>query len=404
MSIDVDWSRISPDDHARISETIRDFLDKQFKKLHLPSYIASVNVLAFDLGTVAPEVEIRHIGDPYAEFYEEDEDQTFLMQQQAQQQQAQHQAQQQQRQQSSYNRHDYHHKHTNGTSSSSSSASSSTSNMRMRPQAFSAAPGAANLQYFHAVVTPSLMPGLRSPLQSSFQNLPGIAASLSQRNSDDEESENSSYDHPPPPHSDAPHLSNDDSSEIDGSGDLSDPEDRQHIDEIAVTDSDARPSASGGLNRMGATSPTPSQSQPPPFSVREEDLQLLLHVKYKGDLRIVLTATLRLNYPAPGFLTLPVRLTVTGFDIDAMAVLTYITRRIHFSFISDVGGGGSDAQPTQRHFEVLRNIKVESEIGDQAGKGAVLKNVGKVERFVLERLRAIVGDELAWPGWITFEF
>ncbi|KAK9483929.1 hypothetical protein V1527DRAFT_471655 [Lipomyces starkeyi] len=396
MSIDVDWSRISPDDNARISETIRDFLDRQFKKLHLPSYIASVNVLAFDIGTVAPEVEIRHIGDPYPEFYEEDEDQTLLMQQQLQQQQAQHQAQERLRLQG----HHHQSKHTNTTYSSSSSASSSTSNIRMRPQAFSSAPGAANLQYFHAVLTPSLMPGLRSPLQSSFQNLPGIAASLSRRNSDDEDSESTSYDRPPS-HPESRYLGHD---EVDGPSDAEDP---QHIEVTAATDGDPQPSTSVEPNRMGAASPTPSQSQPPPFYVREEDLQLLLRVMYKGDLRIVLTATLRLNYPAPEFLTLPVRLTVTGFDIDAMAVLTYITRRIHFSFISDVGGGASssgDAQPTQRHFEVLRNIKVESEIGDQVGKGAVLKNVGKVERFVLERLRAIVTDELAWPGWITFEF
>ncbi|KAK9370350.1 hypothetical protein V1509DRAFT_617507 [Lipomyces kononenkoae] len=393
MSIDVDWSRISPEDNAKISETVRDFLDKQFKNLNLPSYIASVDVLAFDIGTVAPGIEIRHIGDPYPDFYEDDEDQAQLMQQQVQQRQAQQRLrnidQEGQR------------KPTNGTYSSSSSASSSTSNIRMRPQAFSSAHGAANLQYFHAVLTPSLIPGLRSPLQSSFQNLPGIATSLSRRGSDGEDSEPAPYDRPPP-HPDV--LGHD---EVDGP---SDAEDQEHIEVASSPDVDSQPvpsSPSGQPNRMDTSSPTPSQSQPPPSYVREEDVQLLLHVMYKGDLRIVLTATLRLNYPAPEFLTLPVRLTVTGFDIDAMAVLTYITRRIHFSFISDVGGGTSssgDAEPTQRHFEVLRNIKVESEIGDQVGKGAVLKNVGKVERFVLERLRAIVRDELAWPGWISFEF
>ncbi|KAK9238634.1 hypothetical protein V1525DRAFT_400595 [Lipomyces kononenkoae] len=390
MSIDVDWSRISPEDNARISETVRDFLDRQFKKLHLPSYIASVDVLAFDIGTVAPEIDIRHIGDPYPEFYEDDEDSTLLMQQQVQQRQAQQRVRQNSQEGPS--------KPTNGAYSSSSSASSSTSNIRMRPQAFSSAPGAANLQYFHAVLTPSLIPGLRSPLQNSFQNLPGIAASLSRRNSDGDDSESASYDRPPP---DPDTLGHD---EVDGP---SDADDQERVEATSSPDVDSQPGPSSEPNRMGAASPTPSQSQPPPFYSRDEDVQLLLRVKYKGDLRIVLTATLRLNYPAPEFLTLPVRLTVTGFDIDAMAVLTYITRRIHFSFISDVGGGSSssgDAEPMHQHFEVLRNIKVESEIGDQVGKGAVLKNVGKVERFVLERLRAIVRDEIAWPGWITFEF
>ena len=51
---------------------------------------------------------------------------------------------------------------------------------------------------------------------------------------------------------------------------------------------------------------------------------------------------------------------------------------------------------------LLREIRVESEIGRQEGGRQVLKNVGKVERFVLEQVRRIFEEELVWPSFWTF--
>ncbi|KAK9449165.1 uncharacterized protein V1518DRAFT_373633 [Limtongia smithiae] len=366
MSIDISWSSIDPEEHARISAGVRDFLDEQFQRLTLPSYIASVSVLAFDIGSVAPEIEIKHIGDPYPEFYED----------------------------------------MDSPPPPPTSPPPSTA-----PSYASLAPATGgrlrattpNIQFFHTVLSPPL--SFRSPLQASFHSLPGLItppanASLSSRRSseldqigvddldiDDDLADDASTTAPPlSPFSTGPAAS--------------------------AMFSSAPGSGANSATRSSRASPAPSQ--PPPFSVREEDIQFLLHIRYGGDVRIVLSATLNVNYPSPGFLTLPVRLTVSGVEVDAMAVLTHIAHRVHFSFISDVGGGSTGSSsatspadgglPASHHFEVLRNIRVESEIGDQAGKGSVLKNVGKVERFVLDRLRAIVRDELAWPGWITFQY
>ncbi len=51
---------------------------------------------------------------------------------------------------------------------------------------------------------------------------------------------------------------------------------------------------------------------------------------------------------------------------------------------------------------LLREIRVESEIGRQEGGKQVLKNVGKVEKFVLEQVRRIFEEEFVWPSFWTF--
>ena len=89
--------------------------------------------------------------------------------------------------------------------------------------------------------------------------------------------------------------------------------------------------------------------------------------------------------------------------------------------------GEQGAQEAQNLGTLLREIRVESEIGSQetevededridkeAGGGGtgggkmkmkkkkqVLKNVGKVEKFVLEQVRRIFEEEVVWPSWWT---
>ena len=33
----------------------------------------------------------------------------------------------------------------------------------------------------------------------------------------------------------------------------------------------------------------------------------------------------------------------------------------------------------------------------------MLRNVGKVEKFLVDRLRALLRDEIAWPSWICLD-
>ena len=66
------------------------------------------------------------------------------------------------------------------------------------------------------------------------------------------------------------------------------------------------------------------------------------------------------------------------------------------------GGGEEEEEDEEGLGGLLREIRVESEIGRQEDGKQVLKNVGKVEKFVLEQVRRIFEDEFVWPSFWTF--
>ena len=67
------------------------------------------------------------------------------------------------------------------------------------------------------------------------------------------------------------------------------------------------------------------------------------------------------------------------------------------------GDGGKDGGEDEEGLGgLLREIRVESEIGRQEDGKQVLKNVGNVEKFVLEQVRRIFEDEFVWPSFWTF--
>ena len=68
---------------------------------------------------------------------------------------------------------------------------------------------------------------------------------------------------------------------------------------------------------------------------------------------------------------------------------------MHFCLLED-----EDDLDDENWEHMLRDIRLESEIGER-GKG-VLKNVGKVERFLLEQGRRIISEEFVFPSFYTF--
>lgn len=183
-------------------------------------------------------------------------------------------------------------------------------------------------------------------------------------------------------------------------------------------------------------SPPPQIPFRPPPRMRErkpEDFQVLCHAKYAGDIRLSLTAEILLDYPMPSFVGLPLKLNVTGITFDGVAVIAYIRKRVHFCFLSAEDADallGSEEQQKQgdksnpvasnttvglgldthnttssaqkRQGGLLQEIRVESEIGRKEDGKQVLKNVGKVERFVLAQVRRIFEEELVFPSFWTF--
>ncbi|OTA79906.1 hypothetical protein M434DRAFT_401978 [Hypoxylon sp. CO27-5] len=165
---------------------------------------------------------------------------------------------------------------------------------------------------------------------------------------------------------------------------------------------------------------------------RVDDLQAVFRIKYAGDIKLMLTAEILLDYPMPSFVGIPVKLNITGLTFDGVGVVAYIRKRVHFCFLSpedalaavghdddedddngngDGQGNETDGRPTTsssmrphkaRLGSLLQEVRVESEIGQREGSKQSLKNVGKVEKFVLEQVRRIFEEEFVYPSFWTF--
>jgi mitochondrial distribution and morphology protein 12 len=429
MSIDINWETLTggPDGEA-LAEQIRSFIDEKFQQVTLPRFIQSVKVHSFHFGTVCPELEIKDICDPLPDFYEDDGD---------------------------GDDEDEEEEETEGVESGSSAAlqtdrardlgrklyaesnlpSSEVSHRQSRkpaqidarssmlsPLGFgdhlgspfhpragaSGIPGGtSNLSYFHLPL--GGLSGTQTPLAAVAGGTPFS---------------NGWHDHPPSQR------------DLDGAPGESISRGSHRYSE--VSSSSSRPSTAISValaNAANAEEPpspsllessmlqetltpdSPAASPPPRMrEKRTEDLQIVLRVKYAGDVRLSLTAEILLDYPMPSFVGIPLKLNITGLTFDGVAVLAYIRKRAHFCFLAPedanalVGtessegsqapnGEGAHQQP--RMGGLLQDINVESEIGRKENGKQVLKNVGKVEKFVLEQVRRIFEEEFVFPSFWT---
>ena len=122
----------------------------------------------------------------------------------------------------------------------------------------------------------------------------------------------------------------------------------------------------------------------------------------------------------PSFVNIPLKLNITGLSFDGVALVAYLVERHRacFCFLGKedaerlVGEGarkesGSDAEVDKsmdgdKAGTLLRSIQVDSEIGQKESGKQVLKNIGKVEKFVLEQVRRIFEEEFVYPSFWTF--
>ncbi|KAJ6622867.1 hypothetical protein B0H10DRAFT_2162661 [Mycena sp. CBHHK59/15] len=146
---------------------------------------------------------------------------------------------------------------------------------------------------------------------------------------------------------------------------------------------------------------------------------LHLHINWQSDLRITLTTSLLINYPSPMFMSLPIKLSVTGLIFTGEIAVAYEgeRKRVHLCVLDDLDPYGPAAggnRPKRRDSDsaestppeplpvgqrLLPSIYIESEIG-QTDKH-VLKNVTRVERFIQDVIRKTVEEELVFPNFHT---
>ncbi|GAA5864369.1 hypothetical protein JCM3774_002766 [Rhodotorula dairenensis] len=201
--------------------------------------------------------------------------------------------------------------------------------------------------------------------------------------------------------------------------------------------------------RSRSRSPTASylvrDEQPPPprpphaqSSAPSPSFQLLVRVAYAGNLSLALSTSLRINYPSPAFMALPLRLALTDLAFRAVLVVAFEggRNRVHISLVEEPPpppppvvnaaaaatdlpaslassmmtattarnstGAAAAATKARTKERFLRSAHIESQVGN-ADKH-VLRNVGKVEKFVLDVARTTLENELVFPNFQTILF
>ncbi|GAB7344165.1 hypothetical protein MBLNU457_2057t1 [Dothideomycetes sp. NU457] len=420
MSIDIDWQTLTggPDGSA-LADSIREFIHDRFQKVSLPKMIRSVNVHSFDFGSIAPVIELKDICNPLPDFYDDDTEQEDNESDPNHSKEPTPDAQEDAARSDTANR-----KRNKDTQSQDRRKEpESLPSLDVRPD--NSRPNAHVDRLRYPPGAPgSATPGIHGGTSSlGYFHLP-LSAGLSGTSTPLAAVAGAQYHH---------HPWQDHSSE--------NPNQHHRTTSGSVTSPSVTTPLSRPTSRHNQEWPSPTMEplhldghQSPPLSTHTaerdqsaEDLQIVAHIKYSGNIRMSLTADILLDYPMPSFVGIPLKLNITGMTFDGIAIVAYIKKKAHFCFLSpedaealvggdtdlsmssDIdpdpfdGGHRTSASSSHKHVgELLEEIKVESEIGNHDSGKQVLKNVGKIERFVLEQVRKIFEDEFVYPSFWTF--
>lgn len=452
MSIDLNWAALTTgSDGEALAATIKDFIHARFQSTPLPRFIKSVTVHSFAFGDTPPEVEIKDICDPLPDFYEgsEDEEDEDENADEHHDGHAAHGWEKPRRDQHVTApplplQTQPHQKQQNHTQGHGQAQAHGLPHIDMRPlmglrshtdlpamgSPFLGAStpgipgGTSNLSYFHS----QLAPGRSGPGGGSQTPLAAVAGAQMGWPGADYGGYGYGYGYGVRPGHKRNQSTGDSrpgtgGTDAGGERVLREKHSVSTLAASSVATTTLRPRTQDGLleesvSGDGGDEGASDGSGPRRFRERRvEDLQTVFRVRYSGDVRLSLTAEILLDYPMPSFVGIPVKLNITGLSFDGVAVLAYIRKRAHFCFLSPedavaaIGAEGEEAglgmpegkgQGGLRMGGLLQEIKVESEIGQRENGKQVLKNVGKVEKFVLEQVRRIFEDEFVYPSFWTF--
>lgn len=428
MSVDIHWETLTTGpDGVRLAETVRAFIHEKFQQVTLPRFIRSVQVHSFDFGNDSPEIELKDICDPLPDFYEEDEDEDDADSLDSKNEK--HAYDDDDDDAARINLHappttEQRHYHESRRDISCENVpspgqrSQAPANTRppgirdsLKPTDRPASPffptsqtpgipgGMSNLTYFHLPFAPGLS-GSTTPLAA-------VAGAHFQNGWPENAGNNLKQTQPPHPTLHQPSASGS-SPTLSSAADPTSRPPSQHQKDLVAAELEVD-------TDMAFPSRLSSPSLPPEREQDPNDIQIIAHVKYSGNLRLSLTAEILLDYPMPSFVGIPLQLNITGLAFDGVAILAYIKKRAHVCFLSPedaeaFAGESSDrdtddstaAPKDSKMGGLLQEIKVESEIGQKENGKQVLKNVGKVEKFVLDQVRRIFEDEFVYPSFWTF--
>lgn len=362
MSFDINWDKLRSD--VEISNSIKEFLHEQLQNLTLPSYISNLQVVDFSLGDIPPDITIRHIGDPFPDFYNAEDDDVLKEEEEFP-------FPNNQQKGSETDEEEDEEYDDDNTQDKLSTIAEGISMLDVSDEQYTSQ-HPTQISNSGTFCPPTL-----NRSKESFQSVLypyGMSGILGSANA---------------------------------TGGGTGTETPTHILNPNILSSRVIP-------KISSKSETKSQSK-----AGVNDIQFIVEINYKGDMHIDLLVTLLVNYPSPKFISLPIKLHVTDLVIHSIATIAYLNNSVYLSFLCDVNddfdGLGSNAstpggnivdyyfhdQHNKERIDIIKKIKIESEIGEVENN--VLRNVGKVEKFLMEQLRGILRDEIAWPSWICID-
>jgi len=444
MSITINWDTLTqgPDGEA-LAEAVRSFIDDKFQKVTLPPMIRSVKVHSFDFGSVPPQIDLRDVCDPLPDFYEGEEDDDDDDDDDDEDRgdgavdatghgnnndhdsiptpRETHPASNAQRQLNS---------HDEPTPNARPQLQSRLLSRReqLGNTMLSRAPtpgllgGTSNLGYFHLPLSAGLS-GTTTPLAAvagaQFHSTRADFGQGSSRGEAFDEPDHSMTHHH---HHHHHHRSTSFGSPMSSSATTPTSRPTSRHKQERFEDGDGDDEDNDNVRGLLSSPPADGGHGSRASSIQQErsaeDVQIVFHVSYSGNVKLSLTAEILLDYPMPSFVGIPLQLNITGLTFDGVGILAYMKKKAHFCFVCPedaealVGGAHGQEQTPPQHQQnqqnqqrtgaLLEEIKVESEIGQREGGKQVLKNVGKVEKFVLEQVRRIFDDEFVYPSFWTF--
>lgn len=156
----------------------------------------------------------------------------------------------------------------------------------------------------------------------------------------------------------------------------------------------------------GQLSPNDTREAPPfPSSTSQlPSLQMHLALHWSTTtFRLTISTSILINYPSPAFMSLPLTLRLTGFSLSSGLIIALEGehQRAHICLVEDDAETPADGKRVSAGMSILKELTFESEVGEH--EKHVLKNVGKVERFVGEVIRKGLEDELVYPNYYTVD-
>lgn len=428
MSIDLNWETLTtgPDGDA-LAERIREFIHDKFQTVPLPRFIRSVTVHGFDFGSIPPQLDLKDITDPLPDFYDEEIDDDDESEEESEPEVV--------------NVPERARMSPTGAGAAGLGKERRRGPGGLRGEIFRGENGGFDMgSPFLGTSTPGILggsglsyfqghmgTGTHTPLAAvagahlgnSWMGTPIDSRTQSQhqspRHSRNASQSSISVENFSPslasPPSGLLHETSSVSTLPPSSVTSRSPTRKQHLTGSAIVDDeDDEDEVEGEEEEERGENHT--RREP-----RVEDVQAVFRIRYAGNIRLNLTAEILLDYPMPSFVGIPLKLNITGLSFDGVGVLAYIRKRVHFCFLGPedaLAAVGRDDEEDEEHMNngkhehkarfggLLQEIKVESEIGERESGKQSLKNVGKVERFVLEQVRRIFEEEFVYPSFWTF--